>query len=133
MGDNGGLCVGSFPDPSPAEGRGRRAPFTGGAGGHGTLLPVPGALLEEGPGEQGEFDPQGLGSNREGCTQTLPRACLPVPAPALGLKELPGVGLCHLTLHIAVGGCGFLMEKPVCSFHTSFSGKRNPLRYLIYR
>lgn len=60
LGDDGGLCVGSFPDPSPAEGRGRRAPFAGGAGRHGTLPPIPGALLEEGPGEQGEFYPQAV-------------------------------------------------------------------------
>lgn len=71
LGGNGGLCVGSFPDPPWAEGGGRWAPCPGGVGRHGTLLPVPGALLEEGPGEQGEFYPQGLGNDREGCAQSL--------------------------------------------------------------
>lgn len=67
-------------------------------------------------------------SARRECTQALPRGCLSVPAPAVGLKVLPGVGL-----HLPVGRCGFLVEKLVCSFHISLSGKRNPLMYLNYR
>lgn len=64
MGGNDGLCVGSFPDPTRAEGGGRRAPRPGAAGRHGTFLPVPCGLLEEAPGEQGEFNPQILDNNR---------------------------------------------------------------------
>lgn len=91
---NGGLCVGSFPDPTSAEGPGRWVPSTGGAGRHGTGLPVPAALLEEGPGEQGESDPRVLGNNREcpegmhtGTAQRLfvsPSSCCGAEGPAWG-------------------------------------------------
>ncbi|KAL9835818.1 interleukin-20 receptor subunit beta isoform 2-T2 [Geothlypis trichas] len=63
-----------IPDPPAAEGRGGRAPFAGGAGRHGTLLPVPGALLEEGPGEQGSLRHQWQGCSLRG--DACPDVCV---------------------------------------------------------